>query len=228
MELKIQKIITEHDSDILGLKKKNSELIGAEKKLKELNAGFESKIAENEKTISDLSEQIKSKADDKTKAYYENLFKEKEIEFSTREKEYLAKIDNLNAYRLNDIKKTQIAKALNGITFTSDTMKNALIALALSEGNYEPGEVDGETIFMDKTGASMENKIREFALSEVGRQFIANGISGGGGAKAETPRINGATSNPWLTDDIDAQTQLYEQNKPLAVRMAREAGVDLE
>lgn len=227
-ESKVQKIITEYNADINGLKSKNTELIGKEKTYKQTIADFEVGKTNFEKQIAELTEQIKSKSDDKTKDYYEAQLKQQLEGFAKEKDGLLGQISELNKYKLNDIKSKAIAKGLGDIKFTNDTMKNAFLALALSQESFEPTEIDGETLFLNKDKKQMSDVLKELALSELGRQFTANGISGGGGVSNANTPSGSVGENPFKTDDLDAQTKLYNENRPLAIRLAKEAGVNLE
>lgn len=228
VESKVQKIITEYNADINGLKSKNSELIGKEKDYKSKIAEFETGKADYEKQISELSEQIKAKSDDKTKAYYEAQMKQNEEKFAKEREGYLGQITELNKYKLNDLKTKAIAEGIKDVKFVNDTMKEAFLALCMQKGNFTTEEIDGVTHFVNAEHKNMSDVIKEMALSEMGRQFIANGISGGGGVgNSHVPQGN-MQENPFKTGDLDKQMVLYRENKPLAISMAKEAGVDLE
>lgn len=227
VESKVQQIISEYNADINGLKTKNQELIGSEKKLKESIKGYEAGKLDFEKQIADLSEQIKSKSDDKTKEYYEAQLKQQLESFGKEKEGLLGQITELNKYKLNDIKSKQIAKGIDGLKFTNDTMKEAFLQLIMGRENFEPVDIEGTTVFLNKDNKNMSDVLKEYALGELGRQFISNGISGAGGVPNANKNLTGVTDNPFKTDNLDAQMRLYKENKPLALQLAKEAGVDL-
>lgn len=228
VEAKVQQIITEYNADITGLKNKNQELIGKEKTYKQSIADYETGKANFEKQIAELSEQIKSKSDDKTKEFYEAKLAKQLEDFAKEKDGYLGQISELNKYKLNDIKSKAIAKGIEGIKFVDDTYKDAMIALIMSRENFEPTEIDGETLYLNKDKKLLSDVIKDYALSEMGRKFIANTISGGGGAPNADKPLGNMSENPFKTGDLDAQMKLYKENKPLAIRLAKEAGVNLE
>lgn len=229
VESKVQQIITEYNADINGLKTKNQELIGKEKSYKEQIKGFEEGKTGFEKQIADLTKQIESKSDEKTKEYYEAREKDFAEKFNLEKQGLLDQIKGLNEYKLKDIKSKAIADGIKDLHFVNDTMKEAFLALAQSRETFEPVEIEGQTLFLNRDKKQMSDVLKDLALSEVGRQFIANGSYGGGGV----PNANkgtgfGVTENPFKTGDLDAQMKLYGENKPLAVQLAKEAGVNLE
>lgn len=227
VESRVQQIITEYNADINGLKSKNQELINSEKRLKESIKGYEDSKTDFERQIADLTEQIKSKSDDKTKDYYEAQMKMQSDNFAKEKNEYLGQIAELNKYKLNDIKSKAISEGIKGIKFVNDTMKEAFLALAMSKENFEPTVIDGQTIFLNKDKKNMSDVLKDMALSEFGRQFVANGIRGGGGAPNADKNFNGVTENPFKTGNLDEQTRLYKENRPLAIRLAKEVGIEL-
>lgn len=227
VESKVQQIITEYNSDINGLKTKNQELIGKEKSYRQSISDYESGKANFEKQIADLTEQIKSKSDDKTKEYYEALLKQNDEKFANEKNGLLGQISELNKYKLNDIKSKAIAEGIKDVKFVDDTFKEAFLSLVLARENFEPTEIDGQTLFLNKDKKQLSDVLKEVALSELGRKFISNGISGGGGVPNANKPLGNMTENPFKTGDLDAQTKLYKENKPLAIQLAKECGIDL-
>lgn len=228
VESKVQQIITEYNADINGLKSKNSELIGKEKTYKQSIADYEAGKTAFEKQIAELTEQIKSKSDDKTKDYYEAQLKQEAEKFAKEKDGLLGQITELNKFKLDNIKSKAIAEGIKDVQFVNDTMKEAFLALAMAKGNFVSEEIDGVTHFVNSEHKNMSDVLKEMALSEMGRQFIANGISGGGGAGNSAKPQGNMQDNPFKSGDLDAQMKLYKENKPLALQMAKEAGVNLE
>lgn len=228
VEDKVTQIISGYNASVNGLKtnrdKWQTEVAEQKKQLAEYVNGK----AEYEKQIADLTEQINSKANNKDKEFYDSQLKLKDETFAKEKAGLLEQISTLTNYKLDIIKRNAISKGVEGIKFVDENLKQAFIQLVLARENFKPQVVGEETKFLLDNGKELSDVLKEYAISEIGKSFIANGnVGGGGGNKSSvtTP----VQKNPFMkeTENLDLQMKLYRENPALAKQLAKEAGIDL-
>lgn len=225
LEEKVALLSQQHEADVRGLKSKNTELLSKLDSSKKDKETIEQKIAEYENQVKDLEEEIKKKADDNSKEYFEAQLAKIEKESA----ENLAKVeserDMYKTSHLTRLKNDAIAKGLSGLHFVDDSLKEAFVALVLSRNEFVADTIDGEQVFLNKEHKPIEDVMKEMALSDIGKSFIANGNGGGGGSGSNKP--NSTKENPFKTGSLAEQSKLYRENPELAKKLAAEAGVKL-
>lgn len=232
-ETKIASIMKSYNASVVGLKDKNNQLIESEKKWKSKVTDFEAKVAESDARIVELTEQIKSKVDDKSKEeFYNNQLALKQKSYDEALQKLTAERDEYRQYKIETLKQKEIAKGLEGLQFVDKNLEKAYIALVLAENNFEAKDIDGQVVFINKENELLSDVMKNFALSDSGKSFIANGVKGGGASgSGNTSKMNtpGVTSNPWKkeTRSLRQQTLIYKQNPELARQLAREAGFEI-
>ena len=226
---KVTKIIGEYNKSVLGLKEKNQNLILTEKGLKTKITELETKSGEYETQVTDLTEQLKKKVEDKSaEEFYNNqLAKEKKV-FEEALAKLTAERDEFKKYKIENLKTQEIAKGIDGLKFVDKNLEKAYVALVLSENRFEPKEIDGQTVFLNDEQKLLSDVLKEYALTENGKSFIANSISGGG-AKGSVKTNTGSMVNPFKreTRSLKAQNELFKTNPELARQLASEAGIKL-
>lgn len=190
-EGKIQLILSEHEADKRGLIQKNSELIGAEKKLKEQIAGF----VENEKSytdkISTLEGQLAKNSPEEHKKYYD-------AQLENKTKEFNAKYDELKAerdfYKTSHIKRMQddaVAQGIKDLQFVNDFRKKSFINNVLMDNDFEAKEIDGQTVFINKHNKTLQDALKDYATTAEGKDCLKP-LTSGGGARGGTSGNTGA------------------------------------
>lgn len=215
-----------YNASVNGLKEKNQQLIGSEKKLKETIAEFELGKSEYEKQVASLTEQLKSKVDDKTKdEFYNNELAKKQKAYDEAVGKLKDECENLKKYKIETLKTQAINKGIEGLKFGDDALRDGFVALVMSQHKFEPTEIDGQTVFLDSDKKQISDVLKEAALSEKGKSFIANGISGSGDKSTESPISVGKTKTDHV--DIGRIMALYSNpsTKNMAIQMAQEAGL---
>ena len=230
---KVTKIISGFNAEINGLKVKNQELIGAEKKLKDSINSYETGKSDYEKQIAELTEQLKSKNDDKSKEeFYNNQLALKQKAFDEQLKKITDERDEFRKYKIENLKTQAINKGIEGLKFVDDSLKEGFIALVMANHHFEPKEIDGQTVFLDSEQKQISDVLKEFALSEKGKSFIANGITGGGSGTGTSSVSTGSIVNPFKkeTRSVQKQMELYRNpaTRNLARQLAEEAGIKLD
>jgi hypothetical protein len=225
---KVTQIISAYNTSVNGLKVKNQELIGSEKKLKDSITDYETKKTDYEKQIESLTEQIKTASNDKTKEeFYNNEIAKREKTFNEKLKELTKERDEYKSYKMESLLKDSINKGIEGLHFGDDALKEGFIALVMSQHKFEPTDIDGKTVFLDSDKKQVSDVFKEFAMSEKGKSFIANGISGGGDKTPEVSTDNAKETKGKV--DIAKIMQLYRSpsTRAMAKQMALEAGLKL-
>lgn len=226
---KVTLIMSEFNAEINGLKSKNQELIGKEKKYKSDLDAMTTKNGDFEKQISELTKQIKNSTDDKSKEeFYNNQLALKQKAFDEQIKLLMEERDTYKKYKIETLKTAEINKGIEGLKFVDDALKEGYIAVCLANNHFEPKDIDGKTVFLNDDQKQLSDVLKEFALSEKGKSFIANGNSGGGASSA-TQNTNGVATSTRENGklDISQLMQMYKNpaTKNIAKQMAVEAGL---
>lgn len=225
LDEKVSLLIKQCEADVRGLKSKNKELLDKLDSVKKDKETTDKVLIEYETKVKELEDTIKKKADDNSKEFFE-----KQVEKLNKEHaEALAKIESeRDAYKtshLTRLKNDAISKGLNGLKFVDDNLKDAFVSLVLSRHTFEPEDIDGNQLFLNKEKKPIEDVIKEMALSDIGKSFIANGNGGGGSNGSVKTSTTG--ENPFKNGSLAERTKLYRENPELARKLAAEAGVKL-
>jgi RNA processing factor Prp31 len=179
VEDKIKSLLGEYDADVTGLKQKNGELIGNEKKLKEQLKAEQDKTAEAVGKAASLEEELKKNSPEETKKYFETQLSVKEGEWKTQAEKYQAEISQL---RESDYKRRlddEIKEAIKDIKFL-DYHQDGFIARVMEMNKFQPTEIDGQVRFINKDSRDISSVIHEFSLTKEGKAYIHNPATGGG------------------------------------------------
>lgn len=222
---KVDLLIKQHEADTRGLKSKTEELFGKLETSKTEREGLEQKLVETETKVTELEEEFKKKADDNSKEFFEAQLAKKEKEHADELAKVIKERDDYKNSHLTRMKNDAIAKGLSGLKFVDDSLKEAFVALVLSRNEFVPDTINGELMFLNKEHKPIEDVMKEMALSETGKSFIANGNGGGGsnGSNRTAPTID----NPFKSGKLAEQTKLFRENPELARKLAAEAGIKI-
>jgi len=178
-EQKVQSIIDEHNASERGLVQKRDELLGKEKKLKEQITGYETKGSEYEGKIAELENQLKANNPEERKRYYET-------QVETLNKNHAAELADLTKERdfyrnshYEMLKSNAISDGTKDFQFI-DGLKDGFIANVMYRNNFEPKDIDGSIIFLNKENKTIQEVMKDFALTTEGKAYLRNPTSGAG------------------------------------------------
>jgi hypothetical protein len=178
---KISLIIGEHKAEINGLVQKRDELLAEQKDLKTKLDSAETKATQAAASAAEFEEKLKKSApEDKVKLLEAtNEAAKKQWE---QEKQALdAQILQLREARNTSLRNDNIADAIKDLKFV-EGLKDGFVARVMALNDFQPKEIDGKTLFLNKDSKDIASAIQEFALSKEGKAYIQNPSSGGGAA----------------------------------------------
>ncbi len=176
---KVEQIIAQHNASVRGLVSKKEELLGNEVKLKDKLKSFETEKSELLNKATELENQLKQNSPEETKKYLESQMAIKEKEWLTEKEKIVAERDKFRTSHLERLKNDAISEGIKDINFI-DGLKDGFVARVLMMNNFEPKEIDGQTVFVDKNMKEIKDVMHDFALSNEGKAFIKCPFSGGG------------------------------------------------
>lgn len=181
VEDKIKQILGEHEADTRGLLQKRDELLGSEKKLKEQIAAFEKSNGEYNSKIANLEEMLEkaSKGGDNNKEYYETKLADIQKQYSSELEKASADRDYYRGLHLKSMRDRAIEEGTKDYNFVPG-LKPGFIARVLAQNEFEPEDIDGKLVFLNKEHHTIEEAINSFALTQEGKAYIANPSTGGG------------------------------------------------
>lgn len=180
-EDKIKQIIAEHEADTRGLLQKRDELLGSEKKLKEKILGYEKGIEEYNSKIANLEQMLEkaSKGGESNKEYYETKLADMQKQYSSELEKASADRDYYKGLHLNALRDKAIEDGTKDLNFVPG-LKPGFIARVLAQDEFQPEDIDGKLVFLNKDHHTIEEAINSFALTQEGKAYIANPSTGGG------------------------------------------------
>ena len=181
VEDKIKQILGEHEADTRGLLAKRDELLGSEKKLKEKISAYEKGNEEYNSKIKGLEEMLEkaNNGDQKAKEFYETKLNDLQKQYDGQISTLTAERDQYKTLHLSSLRDKAIEDATKDMNFVTG-LKKGFIARVLAENNFEPEEIDGKMVFLNKDHHTIEETINSFALTQEGKAYIANPSTGGG------------------------------------------------
>ncbi|MFA5347467.1 MAG: hypothetical protein WC294_04980 [Methanoregula sp.] len=170
-EAEIQKKI---DEAIKGLKEKNTELLGKLKKAGEVVDKVKDLDIDSLLAAKTELETLKSKSDEE-KGEYKKLYETLKVEKDTVVADLIGKIKDKESKIITMVKKNSVVAAIieNKLSIPGPLMNiavdNIMADVAVDDtGNAKVG---------DKT---VNDFVKEWAMSDIGKHFVASGNSGGG------------------------------------------------
>lgn len=224
-EEKAKLLLSDHESDVNGLKLNKEDILGQLKKEKEINSAY--KVAEEDykKKIDELTEEVKKKSSDDSRQFYETQLAEKQAEFDKKYAELEARANELQKRDSDRMLKEAIENATANIRFTSEVMKRAFISVCMGSNEFRQCDIDGKTIFLNQDSKTVEQVFGEFALTSAGKEFISSGNQGGG-AGGNHGGMGGQMDNPWKRtggNSLSERMRIAKEDPELAKRLMEEA-----
>lgn len=177
----IKQILGEHEADTRGLLAKRDELLGSQKKLKEEIEGYKKGYEEYDSKIKGLEEMLEkaNNGDQKAKEFYETKLSDLQKQYESQLSEATEARDYYLGLHLSSLRDRAIEDATKDLNFVTG-LKQGFIARVLSQNDFEPEEIDGQLVFLNKDHHTIEEAINSFALTQEGKAYIANPSTGGG------------------------------------------------
>jgi len=181
------KILTEHESDLTGLKRNNNALLDEKKKLAEEKQSIIEEKKTLEESIKDLDEKLKAGLPEEQRKHYEvelqnarnsitAITAERDKQVSERE----AKIADLEAKHHEYIVHAEFNDLVNADPSIFPDMKPILKNAFFSENKFKYVEMpDGKKLLNDAS-KSMKDALAEFFSTPGGQRFKENKSTGGG------------------------------------------------
>lgn len=178
---KIKSIIAEHDADTRGLVQKRDELLGNEKKLKDKISVFEKSKGEYESNIANLNDLLNkaNKGNDVTKEQYESKLAKQDSDFKKQLKDVSDNRDFYKKLHLNSLFEKAMENGVKDLNIIPG-LKDGFIARITSMNDFQPKEVDGNIVFLNKDNHTVGEVVSNFAMTNEGKAYIRNASSGGG------------------------------------------------
>jgi hypothetical protein len=196
-EDKIKSLFGEHEADINGLKQKNEQLIGNEKKLKEQLKAEQDKAAEASTKAVSLEEELKKNSPEENRKMYDARLAELDLKHKAEVEELARDRDALQESHFTRLRNDAINEAIKDMKFL-DGLKDGFIARVMALHKFEPKDIEhnGEYKFYDNAMKDIGSVIHEFSLTKEGKAYIQNPATGGGAAgSGGTPQAGGNTAS---------------------------------
>nr|DAF41199.1 MAG TPA: hypothetical protein [Caudoviricetes sp.] len=182
-EDKIKSILAEKDAGERALIQKRDELLGNEVKLKKRISEYESSNGEYEAKITSLNDLLEkaNKGDEVTKQQYEAKIADLDKQSKKSLKEISDSRDSYKKQYLDALFSKSIEDGIKELDIIPG-LKDGFIARITSMNNFEPNEMNGKTVFLDKDNHTIGEVVNSFVMTSEGKAYIRNAASGGGAA----------------------------------------------
>ena len=224
IEDKIKLILAEAESEVIGLKNKNKELLDKIATSKTDIEDLKKKETEYKKQVATVQEQLEKNSPEETKKFLEAEYKAKEGELLTKLETVTLERDGYRNSHVTRLRDGEINKALEGLKVRKE-VEAGFVAVVLQEHKFELHEIDGKSMFLDQDSKPISAVMHEFALSEKGKGYLEVPFSGASSFKKTTQTSGNETANPWKTGQINLteQCNITKENPELAKRLKAEA-----
>jgi phenylalanyl-tRNA synthetase alpha subunit len=186
-EEQIGKIMSEHEADVTGLKRANSDLKTEKDKLAEQHKAILGQKETFEATIKELNEKLESGLPDKEKQYFQaeiekyktnaaNTAAEMNRQLAERE----AKIKELEADHHNYICHAEFNELVNSDPGIIAELREPLRKLFFVDNQFEWVEVNGARQLLNKGSKNMKDALTAFLETPAGQHFRMARNNGGG------------------------------------------------
>lgn len=198
---KVEAIVALHNDEIASLKATNQDFKTEKKALADKLAAAVELSKKYEGEVARLQEQLKQNNPDDTRKYYEDklqetentykaLFAEKDsVNNSLEEQVKTLSRDKLFLECMREFDEAIVSKNVDpaGIPYLRDTI------LGQHGSNFSKRSInDGEMTLLSDKGKTIKRALEEFLETSVGKKFVLNGNSGGGGSgSGRAPSVNG-------------------------------------
>lgn len=224
IEDKIKLILAEAESEVVGLKNKNKELLDKVAKEKETLETLKQKENDYKKQVSEMQQQLEKNSPEETKKFLEAEYKAKETEILTQLQTVTQERDGYRDSHVKRLRDEEINKALDGLKVRKE-VEAGFVAVVLQEHKFDLHEIDGKSMFLDQDSKPISAVMHEFALSEKGKGYLEVPFSGGSTSKKTGTSGGADVKNPWKAGQVNLteQCKITKENPELAKRLKAEA-----
>lgn len=201
---KIKSIIAEHDADTRGLVQKKEELLGNEKKLKDKISAFEKSKGEYESSIANLNDLLDkaNKGNDVTKEQYESKLAKQDSDFKKQLKDVSDNRDFYKKLHLDSLFEKAMENGVKDLNIIPG-LKDGFIARITSMNDFQPKDVDGNIVFLDKNNHTVGEVVSSFAMTNEGKSYIRNSSSGGGASGSGSGSVDFRNATELTSQQIE-------------------------
>jgi hypothetical protein len=218
---------THVENKVQGLKTKNAELIAAEAKLKTAKAELEAKVTEITARDATLQQKLQEANPEDMKKALEAQYAERSKPLETKIAELTAQNAELTKYRetvsFEAAYKNAVSK--NGQAFAFIPGGDVHFKRGVKDsGQWKLTTVDGEEIWMNEKGQTLDFFVQEYRNTAEGKALITDGNQGSGAPGGNhSPQTQ--TVNPWATKTLNLtkQAQIQKENATLAASLKQQA-----
>jgi hypothetical protein len=232
-EERVSKIISEYNADVIGLKRKNEELLGSVKSTSEKQEALLKEKEALEAAAKELNEKLESGLPDKEKQYFQTEVEKWKtnaantaVELNRQLSEREQKISALEADHHNYICHQEFEKLLNSDSSIIPELREPMTTLFFTTNQFEWFEVSGEKKLLNKDSSKpMKDVLTDFLNTPAGQYFRVSRNNGGGASGSKAPGSN--VGNPWKKEEVNLtkQGQILRENPTLAATLKAAAGV---
>jgi chromosome segregation ATPase len=199
-EERVSKILAEYDADVVGLKRKESELLGDVKQHKEKHEALAKEKEALEAQYKELDEKLKANLPDKErKAFEAEIEKQKTAaaaiaaDLNKQLEERDGKIKALEADHHRYICHAEFDNLVNADSSIIPELREPLKKLFFTDNEFEWIEVAGERQLRNKASKQMKDVLADFLNTPAGQYFRVSRSTGGGAAGSNGKGGNGNT-----------------------------------
>jgi chromosome segregation ATPase len=210
----VSKILSEYDADVVGLNRKNKELLGEVKQHHEKHETLSKDKETLEARIKELDEKLKANLPDKERQAFEAEIEKHKTGAATiaadlnrQIEERDGKIKALEADHHRYICQAEFDKLVNADTGIISELRESLRKLFFADNEFEWVEVAGERQLRNKTSKLMKDVLADFLNTPAGQYFRVSKNSGGGASGSSGARGNGNSVPRQQYDDMTAKQQ---------------------
>jgi hypothetical protein len=195
---KVSKILSEYDADLVGLKRKNEELLGSVKQNGEKNETLTKAKEALEAQIKELDEKLKANLPEKERQAFEAEIEKYKTSAATIKtdldrqiEERDGKIKALEADHHRYICQTEFDNLVNADSGIIPELHEPLKKLFFADNEFEWVDVSGEKQLRNKASRLMKDVLADFLNTPAGQHFRVSKNTGGGAAGSSGARGNG-------------------------------------
>ena len=196
VEDKISQIMAEHEADERGLLQNRNKFADELKSAKETIKSFDGERETFNTKIKELEETLKKTSTDNTaskeywQAQYDSQLKAKDADYAKLNEQFVG----LKSSYYSKLRNEAVNEAVKEYSFI-DGLKGGFIASLLYNNTFEPKDIDGEIIFLNKNNKTISEVAKDFALTNEGKAYLKNPSAGGGARSGNTSnsRVNTMT-----------------------------------
>jgi hypothetical protein len=212
---KIQKIMSEYEADVNGLKLNRDALKGEKEAALAKVAEFEKKAPEYEAKIGELEKKVKGAGTEEAKAYYEAQLKALTDKHAADLQKLTVERDEASNRYSSLLGLSEFERAIEG-----DADKNAplpisaakramLRDLTYTRKNFGRRIIDGKEMYLSEDNKTVRDFLAAYIQTPEGKFFVDEENSGGGAGGAS--KVAGPKGNTYKHSDVQSNPTLAKE-----------------